>query len=41
MDTIRGFAGRLPKPKWLKDRMESDVPSAVVGTDDSPVVEQT
>jgi predicted PurR-regulated permease PerM len=40
METIRGYASRLPRPKWLKDRMESDESSAVVVADDAPVVEQ-
>jgi predicted PurR-regulated permease PerM len=40
MDTIRGYAARLPRPKWLRDRMGSEDPAAVVTPDDSPIVEQ-
>lgn len=40
MDTIRGYAARLPRPKWLRDRMESQDPAAAVTTDDSPIAEQ-
>jgi predicted PurR-regulated permease PerM len=40
IDTIRGFAANLPRPKWLRERMEPEETSPVVIADDPPAVEQ-
>jgi predicted PurR-regulated permease PerM len=40
IDTIRGYASRLPRPKWLRERLESEEPSLAVIANEPPVKEQ-
>jgi len=40
MDSLRGLASRLPRPRWRRDGSGSDEPVPVVVSEDSRIVEQ-